>query len=46
MRLVCLGRLHPEVDSTRDWDRTPDVLKALLARQIRGNAILEVTHDD
>lgn len=46
VRLVCLGRLHPEVDSTRDWDRTPDVLKALLARQIRGNAILEVTHDD
>jgi len=46
VRLVCLCRLHPEIDSTRDWHRTPDVLKALLARQIRGNAILEVTHDD
>ena len=46
VRLVCLGRLHPEIDSTRDWDQTPDVLKALLGRQIRGNAILEVTHDD
>jgi hypothetical protein len=35
--------LHPEIDSVRPWPETTDVLKALLDRQIRGNAILEVT---
>jgi NADPH:quinone reductase-like Zn-dependent oxidoreductase len=41
-RLVRLGHLHPEIDSVRPWQQTSDVLTALLARQIRGNAVLEV----
>lgn len=43
VRLVRIGRLCPEIDSIRSWDWTPEVLKALLARKIRGNAILEVS---
>jgi NADPH:quinone reductase-like Zn-dependent oxidoreductase len=43
VRLVRLGHLHPEIDSVRPWSETPDVLAALLARRIRGNAVLEVT---
>jgi NADPH:quinone reductase len=43
VRLVHLGHLHPEIDSTRNWARTPEVLNALLARRIRGNAVLEVS---
>jgi NADPH:quinone reductase-like Zn-dependent oxidoreductase len=42
VRLVQLGRLHPEIGSTRPWDETPDVLTQLRARQIRGNAVLVV----
>ncbi len=43
VRLVERGLLHPEIDRVVDWRRTPEVLDALLARQIRGNAVLEVT---
>jgi NADPH:quinone reductase-like Zn-dependent oxidoreductase len=43
LRLVSQGHLHPEIASVRDWRDTPDTLRALLARQIRGNAVLEVT---
>lgn len=42
VRLVHLARLHPELGSTRPWDETPDVLTELLARHIRGNAVLVV----
>jgi NADPH:quinone reductase-like Zn-dependent oxidoreductase len=42
VRLVATGRLHPEIDTVRDWRETPEVLKALVAREIRGNAVLRV----
>ncbi|MBB3676812.1 zinc-binding dehydrogenase [Modestobacter versicolor] len=42
VRLVAGGRLHPEVDRVRDWRATPEVLRALLAREVRGNAVLTV----
>lgn len=43
VRLVDRGHLHPEIGRTDPWHNTPAVLDALLARQIRGNAVLEVT---
>jgi NADPH:quinone reductase-like Zn-dependent oxidoreductase len=43
VRLVATDRLHPEVAVTADWTHTPAVLADLLARRIRGNAVLEVT---
>jgi NADPH:quinone reductase len=43
VRLVAADHLHPEIDVVEDWTRTPRVLDALLARRIRGNAVLEVT---
>ena len=43
VRLVVDGRLHPELGLRTPWNRTQHALAALLARQIRGNAVLEVT---
>lgn len=43
VRLVAADRLHPEIDLIADWATTADVLDSLLARRIRGNAVLEVT---
>ena len=43
VRLVVDGRLHPELGLRAPWNRTQHALAALLARQIRGNAVLEVT---
>jgi NADPH:quinone reductase-like Zn-dependent oxidoreductase len=45
VRLVASGRLHPEIDRVRPWLETADVLQALLDRQVRGNAVLEIDHD-
>lgn len=42
VRLVNTGRLHPEIALVRDWTETATVLTDLLARRIRGNAVLEV----
>jgi NADPH2:quinone reductase len=42
VRLVAGGHLHPEIGLQADWRTTPDVLLALAARQIRGNAVLTV----
>lgn len=42
VRLVAAGRLHPEVGLVEDWSRTGDVLGRLLAREVRGNAVLTV----
>jgi NADPH2:quinone reductase len=42
VRLVAGGHLHPEIGLQADWRATPDVLVALAARQIRGNAVLTV----
>ena len=43
VRLVSRGHLHPEIGRVSDWRRTPDMLQALVTRQVRGKAILEVT---
>jgi hypothetical protein len=43
VRLVNTGRLHPEIALVTDWTNTGAVLADLLARRIRGNAVLEVT---
>lgn len=42
VRLVAGGRLHPEIGRIEDWRRTPDLLRALTAREIRGNAVLTI----
>jgi NADPH:quinone reductase-like Zn-dependent oxidoreductase len=42
LRLVAAGRLHPEVGLLAGWERTNDVIAALLERQVRGNAVLTV----
>jgi NADPH:quinone reductase len=42
VRLVAGGHLHPEIGRQADWRETPEVLLALAARQIRGNAVLTV----
>lgn len=38
IRLVERGDLHPEIGLTRDWAQAHDALRALIHRQIRGNA--------
>jgi NADPH:quinone reductase-like Zn-dependent oxidoreductase len=43
VRLVAAGRLHPEIGLRAPWSETRDALSALLARRVRGNAVLEVT---
>ena len=43
VRLTAGGRLHPEVGWTGDWTRTGEALAALLARDVRGNAVLTIT---
>jgi len=42
VRLVEHGHLHPEIDGVRGWDATPAVIRALLAREIRGNAVVAI----
>lgn len=42
VRLVARGDLHPEIGLTADWQHTPSTLRALIDRQIRGNAVLTV----
>jgi NADPH:quinone reductase-like Zn-dependent oxidoreductase len=38
--LVAKGALHPEIGETADWSETPRVLQDVLARKVRGNAVL------
>jgi NADPH:quinone reductase len=40
VRLVCTGRLHPEIGIVADWEHTADVIEALVGRTVRGNAVL------
>ncbi len=42
VRLVRRGHLHPEIGLVEPWTRTPDVIKDLRARRIRGNAVLTI----
>lgn len=43
VRLVAAGRMHPEIGLRAPWGKTRDALAALIARRIRGNAVLEVS---
>lgn len=43
VRMVAAGRLHPEIGLHAPWSKTRDALAALIARRVRGNAVLEVT---
>ncbi|MES4907334.1 MULTISPECIES: zinc-binding dehydrogenase [unclassified Streptomyces] len=40
VRLVCGGRLHPEIGRTTDWAKTAETLVDLRERRIRGKAVL------
>jgi NADPH:quinone reductase-like Zn-dependent oxidoreductase len=42
VRLVAQDRLHPEIGLTADWSETGRVIRALLDRRVRGNAVLTV----
>lgn len=45
VRLVEQDHLHPAVGRIQNWRYTADTIRALLAREIKGNAILEVDND-
>jgi NADPH2:quinone reductase len=42
VRLTATGRLHPEIGLITDWKDTPRTIEAILARRVRGNAILTI----
>jgi len=42
VRLVNSERLHPEIGLVEDWTHTQEAIEALLARRIRGNAVLTI----
>jgi NADPH2:quinone reductase len=41
--LTVTDRLHPEIGATLPWERTSEVIAAIRARTLRGNAVLTVT---
>lgn len=43
VRLVAGARLQIEIGLVADWAQTPDAVEALLARRVRGNAVLTVS---
>jgi len=42
VRLVASGDLHPEIGLRRDWNHTATALDDLVARRVRGNAVLTI----
>lgn len=46
VRLAAAGRLTCEVTTVADWTETNTVIDALLARRIRGNAVLTIPQPD
>lgn len=42
VRLVAGQRLHPEIGLRADWSQTPDAIRQLLDRRVRGNAVLTI----
>jgi NADPH2:quinone reductase len=42
VRLTATGRLHPEIGLVAAWQDTPQVIKAMVERAVRGNAVLTV----
>lgn len=43
VRLVASARLQIEIGLIADWAQTPDAIEALLARRVRGNAVLTLS---
>lgn len=43
MRLIAAGQLDPQVGWRGPWEKAPDAVAALLGRQVRGKAVLEVS---
>lgn len=43
LSLVGSGGLDPQVDWRGPWEKAPDAVDALLGRQVRGKAVLDVT---
>jgi NADPH:quinone reductase-like Zn-dependent oxidoreductase len=43
VRLVAIGRLHPEIGLTDDWSRSGDAIQDLLNRQVQGNLVLTIS---
>jgi len=43
VRLVAVGRQHPEIGRIADWADTAATLADLCERRIRGNAVLTVS---
>jgi hypothetical protein len=50
VRLAATGRLLSELGLVADWHDTPQVIKAMVERTVRGNTALTVTrkgtHDE
>jgi NADPH2:quinone reductase len=46
VRLLSAGHLHPEIGLLDDWERAGEAIEALLARRVRGNAVLTVGERD
>lgn len=46
VRLVAGARLHVEIGLLASWAQTPDAIGALLARRIRGNAVLTLNPNE
>jgi NADPH2:quinone reductase len=42
VRLTTSGCLHPEIGLVADWKKTPRVIEAIVARKVRGNAVLTI----
>ena len=42
IRLTASGRLHPEIGLVTDWEHTPQTIQAMVARRVRGNAVLTI----
>jgi len=42
VRLVATDRLHPEIGSVESWENIAAVIEALIARRIRGKAVLTI----
>lgn len=40
--LTATGRLHPEIGRVADWRDTPQIIEAIVARKVRGNAVLTI----
>ena len=42
VRLTATGHLHPEIGLVAGWEDTPQIIEAMVARTVRGNAVLTI----